>query len=118
METFILVTTHDAQPYIYLPGSNDSNSPNCYSYAISSPVNEQPGDTSGRTPKEWDDVKDVGESVEADLKAKGYTVRKISGPDAKVYDNEFKIALRVGTKPYAYNTPAAYKTELIYKGEH
>lgn len=32
-----------------------------------------------------------------------HTVRKISGPDAKVYDNEFKIALRVGTRPYKYN---------------
>lgn len=33
-----------AQPYIYMPGSNDPNSPNCYAYAIGSPVNEQPGD--------------------------------------------------------------------------
>lgn len=32
-----------------------------------------------------------------------HTVRKISGPDAKVYDDEFKIALRVGTRPYKYN---------------
>lgn len=30
-------------------------------------------------------------------------MRTISGPDAKVYENEYKIALRVGTKPYAYN---------------
>lgn len=35
-----------------------------------------------------------------------HTVRKISGPDAKVYDNEFKIALRVGTRPYKYNLTA------------
>ena len=35
-----------------------------------------------------------------------HTVRKISGPDAKVYDNEFKIALRVGTRPYKYNLAA------------
>ena len=34
------------------------------------------------------------------------TVRKISGPDAEVYDNEFKIALRVGTRPYKYNLAA------------
>ena len=93
-----------AKPYVKMAGSNNPTSPNCYAYAIGSSVNEQPGATSGRTPTKWNDVNDVGKSVEADLKAKGHTVRKISGPDAKVYDNEFKIALRVGTQPYAYNT--------------
>ena len=92
-----------AKPYTAISGSNDITAPNCYAYAIGSPVNEQPGCTSGRIPTKWNDVYDVGKSVEADLKAKGYTVRKISGPDAKVYDNEFKIALRVGTQPYGYN---------------
>ena len=92
-----------AWPYVDMPGSDDDTSPNCYAYAIGSPVNEQPGWTSGRMPTNWNDVNDVGKSVEADLKAKGYTVRRISGPDAKIYDNEFKIALRVGTQPYAYN---------------
>ena len=92
-----------AQPYVEMEGSNDPASPNCYAYAIGSPVNEQPGGASGRTPTRWNDVNDVGKSVEADLKVKGYTVREISGPDAKVFDNEFKIALRVGTQPYAYN---------------
>ena len=92
-----------AQPYVDMPGSDDPTSPNCYAYAIGSPVNEQPGGTSGRSPTKWNDVKDVGKSVEADLKVKGYTVREISGPNAKVYDNEFKIALRVGTQPYGYN---------------
>ena len=100
-----------AKPYVDMPGSDDPTSPNCYAYAISSPVNEQPGGTSGRIPTKWNDVNDVGKSVEADLKAKGYTVREISGPDAKVYDNEFKIALRVGTQPYAYNQ---YTGQLYY----
>ena len=99
------------QPYVDMPGSDDPTSPNCYAYAIGSPVNEQPGGASGRIPTRWNDVNDVGRSVKADLKAKGYTVREISGPDAKVYDNEFKIALRVGTKPYAYNI---YTGELNY----
>ncbi len=100
-----------AQPYINMPGSSDENSPNCYAYAIGSPVNEQPGAASGRTPTKWNDVNDVGKSVEADLKAKGYTVRVISGPDTKVYNNEYKIALRVGTKPYAYDI---YTGQLYY----
>ena len=100
-----------AKPYVDMPGSNDPTSPNCYAYAIGSPVNEQPGGASGRIPQKWNDVYDVGKSVEADLKAKGYTVREISGPNAKVYGNEFKIALRVGTKPYAYNR---YTGELYY----
>ena len=89
-----------AKPYVEVPGSHDKNSPNCYAFAIGSPVNEQPGATSGRIPTRYYDVYDVGESVEQDLVAKGYTVRVIDGPDAKVYDNEFKIALRVGTTPY------------------
>ena len=92
-----------AKPYVNMPGSDDPESPNCYAYAIGSPNNEQPGGTSGRFPTKQYSVKDVGKSVEADLKAKGYTVRKISGPNAKVYDNEFKIALRVGTQPYGIN---------------
>ena len=100
-----------AQPYIYLPGSQDPSSPNCYSYAIGSPVNEQPGGTSGRIPTMWNDVDDVAISVEEDLKAKGYTVRRISGPDDKVYNNEFKIALQVGTRPAGYNW---YTGEPIY----
>ena len=100
-----------AQPFVNMPGSSDRNSPNCYAYAIGSSVNEQPGGKSGRTPKRWNDVNDVGKSVEADLKAMGKTVRKIDGPDAKVYDNEFKIALRVGTQPCYYNL---YTRELVY----
>ena len=100
-----------AQPYVDMPGSDDEDSPNCYAYAIGSSTNEQPGGASGRTPSNWGDVKDVGKSVEADLKAKGYSVRKIGGPSSKVYDNEFKIALRVGTKPWAYNPSTG---ELLY----
>ena len=100
-----------ARPYVDMPGSDDPTSPNCYAYAIGSPVNEQPGGTSGRLPTKWNDVKDVGKSVEADLQAKGYTVREISGPNDKVYDNEFKIALRVGTQPYVYNP---YNCQLYY----
>ena len=100
-----------AQPYVNMSGSNDPTSPNCYAYAIGSPVNEQPGATSGRYPTNWNDVYDVGKSVEADLRAKGYTVRVISGPDAKVYENEFKIALRVGTNPFAYDP---YTGQLYY----
>lgn len=94
-----------------MPGSDDPTSPNCYAYAIGSPVNEQPGWTSGRTPTNWNDVYDVGKSVEADLRAKGYTVRNILGPNAAVYDNEFRIALRVGTQPCGYNWVTG---ELIY----
>ncbi len=103
-----------AKPYVEVPGSEDPNSPNCYAYAIGSPKNEQPGETSGRKPKKWNDVYDVGKSVEADLIKKGYTVRKISGPNAKVYENEFKIALRVGTKPFGYNK----KTGELYYDYH
>ena len=100
-----------AQPYVNMPGSSDRNSPNCYAYAIGSSVNEQPGVRSGKTPSKWNDVNSVGKSVEEDLKSMGKTVRRIDAPDAKVYDNEYKIALRVGTRPYAYNQQSG---ELYY----
>ena len=92
-----------AKPYVKMQGSNNVNAPNCYAYAIGSQINEQPGSRSGRIPKNWNDVNDVGISVISDLKALGYTVRIISAPDEKVYTNEFKIALRVGTKPFGYS---------------
>ena len=88
-----------AAPYVEMEAGQNQIAPNCYSYAVGSPIHEDPGMVSGRYPTDWSDVYDVGMSVEADLKAKGYTVRVISGPDALVYDNEFKIALRVGTTP-------------------
>jgi len=93
-----------AKPYVYMPGSGNLSSPNCYAYAIGSSTNEQPGKASGRVPTRWNDVYDVGASVEADLKAKGYSVRQISGPNVKVFNNEFKIALRVGTNPYYFDS--------------
>lgn len=58
-----------------MPGSNNPNSPNCYAYAIGSSVNEQPGNRSGKRPKKWNDVNAVGDSVMADLKSSGRTVR-------------------------------------------
>ena len=90
-----------ALPYVDMAGSDNPNSPNCYAYAIGSSVNEQPGATSGRAVSNWADVNDVGASVEADLHAKGYTIRKISGPNGKILEHEYRIALRVGTQPYA-----------------
>jgi len=76
------------------------DSPNCYGFALGSDTAMNPGDASGKYPKNWGSVSDVGSSVKADLIAKGYTVREISGPDSKLYENEYRIALRVGTNPY------------------
>ena len=87
-----------AKPYKEV-GGGDSTSPNCYSFAIGSTTNEQPGKRSGRKVDKIYDVEDVGKSVEADLRCMGYTVRRISGPNDDVKANEFKIALRVGTTP-------------------
>lgn len=53
-----------AREYEEVKGSSDPNSSNCYSFAIGSSVNEQPGGTSGRYPKDDSDVRDVGKSVE------------------------------------------------------
>ena len=92
-----------AKPYVYKKGSIFPFAANCYAYAIGAEYNQEPGRKSGRKPTDWSDVYDVGASVEADLVSQGYTVRTISGPNEKVYENEYKIALRVGTKPCGYN---------------
>jgi len=92
-----------AQPYVDMPGRNNINDPNCYGYAVGIDVNLQPGQISGREPSDYSNVDDVGASVEADLKKLGYSVRPLDTPNDKVYENEFKIALRVGLQPYDYN---------------
>ena len=92
-----------ARPYTSVPGSNNPNSPNCYAYAIGSTKNEQPGVRGNRIPTRWNDVYDVGKSVEADFKAMNRSIRRIDSPNEKIYANEYKIALRVGTKPCAFN---------------
>ena len=91
-----------AKPYNELPLSYNNDTPNCYAYAIGYSSNLNPGDISGRIPTDWGNINDVAKSVEADLIALGYTVRRIYGPDSKVYDNEFKIAFRVTTKNSDY----------------
>ncbi len=89
-----------AKPYESVPGSDDPSSPNCYSFAIGSPVNQQPGQASQTTDIQWNDIKSVGAAVEADLKAMGYTVRRLENCNSPIQSNEFRIALRVGEKPY------------------
>lgn len=78
----------------------DEYEQNCYSYAVQEKGILQPGELSGLYPIGYDNVYSVGVSIVADMKSSGYSVREIDGPNSKVYDNEFKIALRVGTEPY------------------
>ncbi len=92
------------RPYAHMSGSSYPSFPNCYSYTIGSSVNEQPGMSSRRFPTKWYDVEDIGPSVEADLLARGMTIRRITGPYGEVYSNEYRIALRVGTTPFGYDT--------------
>ncbi|MBR6918276.1 MAG: RHS repeat-associated core domain-containing protein, partial [Clostridia bacterium] len=100
-----------ALPYVEMKGSDNPNTPNCYAYAIHSSVNEQPGASSGRYPAHYNDVYDVAESVKLDMKCKGYTIREIDGPYSLITQNEYRIALRVGTSPCRYNP---YTSEPIY----
>ena len=92
-----------AKPYTHVSGSNDRNSPNCYAYAIGSSKNEQPGARGNRVPSRWNDVYDVAKSVESDFKSMNRSIRRIDSPNEKIYENEYKIALRVGTKPCAFD---------------
>lgn len=45
------------------------------------------------------------------MRARGCTIHRITGPNALVYENEYKIALRVGTKP---PSGGAWGTRLGY----
>ena len=89
----------NAKAYKEIKGGSEHTSPNCYSFAIGLNSAMDPGEISGMLPTDRKNVEDVADSIEADLNALGYTVRRLSGPDSKLYDNEYKIALRVGTKP-------------------
>ena len=93
-------STGAAQDYEEIPAGHNGNAPNCYAYAVGAPVNKQPGGTSKRKVTDWSDVKDVAASVKADLNSEGYTVRRLSGASGKILENEYRIALRVGTSPY------------------
>lgn len=65
------------------------DSPHCYAYAIGSSVNEQPGATNGRIPTKWNDVTDVGKSVEANLKKKDILCVKYPDVMQKYMKNHF-----------------------------
>lgn len=72
-----------------------SLSPNCYSYVIGENYSLDPGEKSN-TSIEITDVESVAKAVESDMKCYGYKIRRISGYDAEIYDNEYRIALRTG----------------------
>ncbi len=78
--------------------------PNCYAYAIgviSKGIN--PGYYSGISLGPFNSLETVASAVEADMKALGRSIRRIDGPYAPVNANEYRIALRVGEKPFAYS---------------
>jgi RHS repeat-associated protein len=98
-----------ARPYSEVSGSIFSFAPNCYAYAIGVNHSIQPGDYSGLWPAYPNSVESVGASFEADMLANGFTIRRIDGPYGAINSNEYRIALAVGTRPYAVypnGTPA------------
>jgi hypothetical protein len=76
--------------------------PNCYGYALGLKDNVQPGELSGKKIKNYNKVTEVAKAVEKDVKSMGRSIRKISGPEAIINKNEYRIALRVGTEPYTF----------------
>ena len=86
-----------AKPFNNVQGG--PNSPNCYAYAIGEKKATNPGQASNTNIK-INDVQSVAKGVENDMKAKGRSVRRIVGPNDKIYENEYRIALRVGTQPF------------------
>ena len=55
-------------------------------------------------------MKEVAKAVIADLKALGRSARIIDGPNASIKSNEYRIAVRCGTRKYSYN----YATRTYY----
>ena len=83
--------------------------PNCYAYAIELASALNPGQKSGKSPR-FNNVKEVAKAVIADLKALGRSARIIDGPNASIKSNEYRIAVRCGTRKYSYN----YATRTYY----
>jgi len=88
-----------AKPFDDITGGK--NTPNCYGYATGDYNLTHPGAFSG-TLVYINDVESAAKGVRNDMRAKTRSIRKIKGPDAKVFRFEYKIALRVGTTPYGY----------------
>jgi hypothetical protein len=91
-----------ARPFVEMAGSTNRDAPNCYSYAVGVTENLQPGTSSRQFPERWNSVESVGASVEADLLARGYTIRRIDGPYGAIRSNEYRIAFAVGTRPIGW----------------
>ena len=80
---------------------------NCYSYALYVGFHYGVilGEASGVRLSEPNNVGHMNDVVVSDLQALGFSVRPISGPDAPVYENEWKIAFRMKlTKDYNENS--------------
>ena len=90
-----------AQKYRYSDG-NTTDPQNCYTYAINMKGSFDPGSQSRTKPAADNDVDAVATAVIADLNSLGRSARIIDGPNDPIYDNEYRIALRVGTNPFQY----------------
>jgi RHS repeat-associated protein len=99
-----------AQPYLKLPeGGTRDTARNCYTYALyplggRSPYDlgssQNPGFTNPNNPVTGNQVTSVGAAVEYDVRSMGFTIRVIDGPNGEINENEYRIALRVGTEPF------------------
>ena len=89
-----------ARTYTAVKGG--SNSPNCYAYAIGLRKALNPGSLSGKTPR-FNDVDEVADAVISDLKKIGRSARIIRRVNSSIKDNEYRIALKCGKKPYGCN---------------
>jgi len=98
-----------AKSYVSVKGSTNSNSTtNCYGYALGlKKPTVQPGYKSG-SKLAANDLYGIQNAVIEDLYRLGRWGRKIDGPYSPILDDEYRIALRVGTKPYQYQGKKYY----------
>ena len=99
-----------ARPYRDVRGGPFS--PNCYGYVLGLDFSLQPGQISGRLPVDGSDVESVYYSVCSDALVLGMTVRRLSGPNDEIGENEYRVALAVGTRPLGFVYPGIYSMDV------
>ena len=110
-----------ARNYVFVKGSDDENTPNCYAFAEGLGTNDQPGQVSGQkplNPYKVHSVEKVYQYVEQDQIERGRSIRPLSGADAPVFPNEYRVALRVGTKLYYDPYESHISGHIVYRWDY
>ena len=108
-----------AKPYAYVKGG--ANTPNCYAFAIGLKSALNPGMLAKTSPS-FNNVKAVAKAVIEDLRKLGRSGRILDNINSEIYSNEYRIAVRCGTRKYKfvngkfiYNSKGSYDYHFMYQ---